>query len=106
MAIYFIVLNIFHPYFKVSFLDLILAAKKSIVNYTQELFIKKDGKKACPFFQEGVLNISSCTFGTGYGLEHISFTSSFISKSTGYVFKVQSVPLNKSSKNCNDLSNS
>ena len=39
-----------------------------------------------------ILNISSCTFGTGYDLEHIGFTPSFNSKSTGSIFQVPSVP--------------
>ena len=42
------------------------------------------------------LKISSCTFGTGYGREHISFLSSFNSESTASVFQVPSVPSNNS----------
>ena len=38
------------------------------------------------------LNIYSCTFGTGYGLNQIGFTSSFNPKSTGSFFQVTSVP--------------
>ena len=36
------------------------------------------------------LKISLCNFGTGYGLEHIGFTSSFNSNHTGSVFQVPS----------------
>ena len=35
-----------------------------------------------------------CTFGTGYGLEHIRFSSSFNLKSTGSVFQAPRVPAN------------
>ena len=51
------------------------------------------------------LKVYACTFITGYGLEHIGFESSFNLKCTGSVFKVSSVPLNKSSKFCASFSN-
>ena len=35
------------------------------------------------------LNISSCTLGTGYGIEHISFASYFNLNSTGYFSRHQ-----------------
>ena len=52
------------------------------------------------------LNISSCTFGTGYDIEHIIWSSSFNSSSTEYIFQVPRDPSNNSSKFCNNLGNS
>ena len=52
------------------------------------------------------LNISSCTFGTGYARKHIGFASYFNSKSTGSIFQVPSVSLNNYSNFCNHFSNS
>ena len=49
------------------------------------------------------LDISLCTFGNLYGIEHIGFTSSFNSKSTGSVFHVPSVPLKNALDFCNSL---
>ena len=52
------------------------------------------------------LNITSFTFSNGCGHEHNCFASSFNSKSTGYVYQVPSVPLNKSLNLCNNFSTS
>ena len=51
------------------------------------------GTKMLTYF----FNIYYCTFGTGYGLEHIDFTYYFNSKSTGYIFQGGNDPSNKSS---------
>ena len=53
-----------------------------------------------------LVNISLCNLVTGYGLEHIGFTSSFNVKSTGSIFRVPSIPLHSSSIFCNNLGNS
>ena len=52
------------------------------------------------------LNIYSFTFGTGCGLNNISFASSFNSKYTGSVFQVPSFLSNNYSKKLNNFSNS
>ena len=51
-------------------------------------------------------NISSCTFSTVYGREHIGLVSSFKSKYTGSVFQVPSVPSKNYSNFYNNFSNS
>ena len=52
------------------------------------------------------LDISSCTFGTIYGIENIGFTYYFNSKSTWYFLQVPSFTSTNSSDFFNDLSNS
>ena len=51
------------------------------------------------------MDISPCTFGTGYGLKHIGFESFFKSEHNGTVFQVPSVLTNNSSYYCNNFSN-
>ena len=55
-------------------------------------------------FSTYFFNISSCSFITGYGLEHIFFSSSFNLKPTRSVFHVPSVPSKNSSNFWNNLS--
>ena len=50
--------------------------------------------------------IYSCTFGTGYGIDHIGFISPFNSKYTVSVFQMLSVTFNNSSNFCNNFDNS
>ena len=49
------------------------------------------------------LNIPLCTFGTGYGLEHIVFEFYFNLKYTGSIFHVPSVPSKNSSYLCKNV---
>ena len=51
------------------------------------------------------LNISSCTFDTGYVRDYTAFTSSLNSKYTGSVFQLPSFPLKNSSNICNNFGN-
>ena len=52
------------------------------------------------------LEISRCTFVTGYSRKHIVFTSSFNLRSNVSVLQVPNVPSNNSSNICNNFSNS
>ena len=52
------------------------------------------------------LNIPLCTLGTGYGLKHIGFVSSFNSKSTGSILQVPIVPSKNSYMFYNNFRNS
>ena len=52
------------------------------------------------------LKFSFCTFGTGYCLKHIGFTSYFNANSTESFFQVPSVTSNNSSNFYNNFSNS
>ena len=42
-----------------------------------------------------ILNISVCTFGTGYGHKHTGFLLSYNAESTGLTFLVLNVPPNR-----------
>ena len=57
-------------------------------------------------FSTSFLDIYSCNFVTGYFCEHIFFTLSFNSESTGSGLQIPSVPFYNSSNICNNVINS
>ena len=102
---------------RLNYLSIFLSSLRKYTQFDLGLGCAKDGathsgsftssrtysRNKCP---TSFFNISSCTFVTVYGFEHIGFAPSFHVKSTRSILQVPSVSSNNSSNFCNDFRNS
>ena len=89
---------------KRTWLDLFLGCMKYWDPHSESFATSRDPSRNK--FSTSFLKISLCTFGTGYGREHIAFESSFNLKSNGYVSQVPSFQSKNSSDFCHNFRNS